>query len=208
MVSAASKLLDKNFELAFIAGVLGNIKNEGSIGLFEKSNYVSNPSLKPDYLKYMEKYYSYGKEYSGKNITEKNLSVVPAMLEKLEPNSWRDEKTKERRGFGLGSAQWTFKRTKDIVEIYNKVASSRDTITFEEAAEAESIMFVQELMGKEKRVYTDWQEDNQGNLDSGKAAYEAGYAVCTKYERPTNAEAKAHGRAIAAQKIYDVMKGR
>ena len=42
MLMAAERLLNDNYKLAFVAGVLGNIQNEGNVGQFESSNYKSN----------------------------------------------------------------------------------------------------------------------------------------------------------------------
>lgn len=50
-----------------MAGVLGNILEEGACGIFEYSTYT-NPELKPAYLVYMEENYDYQNTYSGKYI--------------------------------------------------------------------------------------------------------------------------------------------
>ena len=52
-------LLNKGYEASFVAGVLGNINHEGNIGMFESSAYISHPEKEPQYLKYMDKLYSY-----------------------------------------------------------------------------------------------------------------------------------------------------
>ncbi|WP_349944232.1 hypothetical protein ABFV83_12405 [Lacrimispora sp. BS-2] len=89
-----------------------------------------------------------------------------------------------------------------------EVAKGSDTITEEQATEAEGIMVVRELTGTYyNRVYMPWLNTNQGNLDSSQAAYNAGYDVCMKYENPKNANSKAPIRAKDAQAIYAVMKG-
>ncbi len=205
MLAAARELINKEYELAFIAGVLGNIKNEGDIGLFESSSYSSN---KPDYLEYMDTYYNYRAEYSRQNIVDKKLSIVYNMILELEPNSWRDPVTDSRRGFGLGSVQWTFSRCKRLVENYIKVANGSDSISIEQATEAESMTIVQELEEDSdyKPIYPDWLKDNEGILYSDIAAYNAGYDVTIRYERPTDGTIKAPKRAEDAQEIFNVMK--
>ena len=54
MLTAAERLLSEGYEVEFVAGVLGNIQAEGTPGVFESSNYSSNPGAKPSYLKYMD----------------------------------------------------------------------------------------------------------------------------------------------------------
>ena len=76
-------LFDKGYETAFIAGVLGNVHSEAKIGHFESSNYKSNPSAKPQYLKYMDDLYNYNTLYSGKSITSVSLSDLNIIIEKL-----------------------------------------------------------------------------------------------------------------------------
>ena len=77
-------LFDNGYETAFVAGVLGNINHEASIGLFESSAYISHPEDEPKYLKYMDQYYSYRTKYSGKLITEVSLDELNTLLNKLK----------------------------------------------------------------------------------------------------------------------------
>ncbi|WP_349944234.1 DUF4280 domain-containing protein [Lacrimispora sp. BS-2] len=118
MITAASVLIEQKFELAFIAGVLGNIKNEGNIGMFESSNYASSPGDKPDYLKYMDKFHNYRNDYSGQSIVGKSLSKLNAILTNFNNMNWYDTQEKSRVGFGLGCVQWTFDRTYQLIGIY------------------------------------------------------------------------------------------
>ena len=66
MVDFCEKLLNYGYEPSFIAGILGNIKYEGCVGLFEDS-YYKNKTKKSLYLNNMEKYY-YDAKYSAKFI--------------------------------------------------------------------------------------------------------------------------------------------
>jgi len=50
---AAAEAMVGSYDARFIAGLLGNIQDEGTPGLFESSNYKSNPSAEPAYLKYI-----------------------------------------------------------------------------------------------------------------------------------------------------------
>ena len=52
-------LFSNGYPASFVAGVLGNIYHEGSIGKFESSAYISRPDLEPQYLRYMDQLYGY-----------------------------------------------------------------------------------------------------------------------------------------------------
>ena len=99
-----SILLDKGYEPEFVAGILANIYHEGKIGYFESSNYKSNPSLKPDYLEYMDNVYNYATKYSGKSICDVSMKEVGKMMEELNNINWKGK-------FGLGCVQWTGDRS-------------------------------------------------------------------------------------------------
>ena len=77
-------LLNKGYEVSFVAGILGNIYHEGNIGMFESSNYSSNPSAEPQYLKYMDTLYNYREKYSGKCVTDVSMSELSKLMEKLK----------------------------------------------------------------------------------------------------------------------------
>ena len=81
-------LFEKGYEPAFVAGVLGNVHSEASIGRFESSNYKSNPSAEPQYLKYMDELYNYNTLYSGKSIIDVSLSKLNIIIEKLYNDNW------------------------------------------------------------------------------------------------------------------------
>lgn len=57
LAAMAQVLLDDGFAPAFVAGLLGNIIEEGDCGRFESSAYLSNPDAEPDYLVYMDENY-------------------------------------------------------------------------------------------------------------------------------------------------------
>ena len=64
LAAMAQVLLDDGFAPAFVAGLLGNIIEEGDCGRFESSAYLSNPDAEPDYLVYMDENYDYRDKYS------------------------------------------------------------------------------------------------------------------------------------------------
>ena len=151
LIIMAPVLLNYGFELSFVAGVLGNIYSEGEIGKFENSNYVSNPTLIPNYLKYMNDNYSYLQKYSNKYIYDLSLSEIKALLEELEKNGWKGK-------FGLGCVQWTGDRTLNLVNYYLKETGNKDEITFEQACSSESKLIIWELSNSYKGVYDNWKQ--------------------------------------------------
>lgn len=92
MAIIGTLLLNNKYEPSFVAGVLGNILHEGSIGKFESSNYVFNPNAKPSYLKYMDSIYSYRNKYSGKCVTEVSLKELIKLMEKLKKDNYNKGK--------------------------------------------------------------------------------------------------------------------
>ena len=77
-------LLNKGYEASFVACVLGNINHERIIGMFETSAYISHPEKESQYLKYMDKQYSYRTKYSGKIITDVSMKELSNLIEKLK----------------------------------------------------------------------------------------------------------------------------
>ena len=193
-------LLLQTYEPAFVAGVLGNIYHEGSIGKFESSNYVSHPEAKPQYLKYMDSLYDYRNKYSGRIITNVSLRDVFKLLKQLKADNWQKGK------FGLGCVQWTGSRTYTLVETYNAECNNCDRITLDQATAAEGKMIIKELKGSHVNVYNTWKNENS-NKNTASAAYSAGYYVCKKYEIPADTENRAKQRGNTAKEIYAVMTG-
>jgi hypothetical protein len=190
IIGIGRTMLDEGYEPAFVAGMLANIIYEGAAGHFESSVYISNPQTEPDYFKYMYKNYDYRNKYSGKNIYDgMSLSNVNNMLQQIEKAGFNAGSTNgDRKGFGLGSVQWTFGRTKTLVETYIEVANGSDTITFEQTLHAEGLMISRELSGYYNKdyssIYPDWKANNATKLSSSDAAYNAGVMLCKRYERP------------------------
>ena len=201
--SAAEALLNAGFSPAFVAGVLANIVYEGSVGQFESSAYA-NQAQRPDYLVYMDTYYSYRTLYSGRFIYNVNVTNVYNILTTLHNQGWRVGGS--RAGFGLGSVQWTFERTYTLVKLYREVNGNSSTITLAQATRAEALMITRELQGPYRFVYSNWQSSNP-NANTVTAAYNAGYAVCVSYEVPVDAATKGRVRGELAQRIFtDMMK--
>ena len=190
-------LLSKNYPPSFIAGILGNIYHEGSIGFFESSNYVSHPQLKPQYLKYMDELHDYRKKYSGKKITEVSLKELKKLIDVLKIQNWKKGK------FGLGCVQWTGERTYDLVKLYLNEAKGKDKISIDEATVAEGKLIIKELSGPYKHVFNEWKKNTK--KDSEQAAYNAADIICRKYEIPADAVKRGKERGKTAARIYNIM---
>ncbi len=189
MYMAAERLLNDGYEVEFVAGILGNIQNEGTPGKFESSNY-SNPDRKPAYLKYMDEHFDYRSKFSGKSITEVGLSATIQLQNSAAASGYAGK-------FGLGMIQWTGSRTGKLLQAYQKYTTS-DKPTKEECIKAEVNFMADELTGEYARVYTNWKAGE-------KTAGSAGDIVCRQYEIPGDTANQARIRAQNASRIYDVM---
>lgn len=206
LVAMTRVLLEDGFEPAFVAGLLGNIIEEGACGIFESSAYISRPDLEPDYLVYMDETYDYRNVYSGQYIYNGfSLSEVYGIILELGPGGANG------RGscFGLGCMQWTsYNRIKNLLENYMAAAGEADTITLLQVQQAESITISQELQGTYKKVYTSWQAENPV-MNTVDAAFAAGVKVCTSYGIPVgyNTEEVQNTRGGNAAEVYAIMMG-
>ena len=191
-------LFDKGYTASWVAGILGNIYHEGSIGKFESSAYISNPSAEPQYLKYMDQLYDYRTKYSSKVVTQVSMKALGTLLEKLKKDNWKKGK------FGLGCVQWTGGRTYNLYKKYAEACGYQDKITLDQATKAEGNMVISELSGDYKYVYNQWNSENS-NKNTASAAYNAGYIICKKYEVPADTENQAKKRGKTAQSMYEIM---
>ena len=191
-------LFDKGYPTSWVAGVLGNIFSEASIGKFESSAYIKNPSAEPQYLKYMDQFYDYRNKYSGKIVTDVSMKALGLLLTKLKNDNWI------RGKFGLGCVQWTGERTYTLYKKYVAACNYQDRITLDQATKAEGNMIIEELSGRFSDIYSQWNSGNS-NKNSGSAAYDAGYRICKKYEIPADTENQAKKRGKTAQNIYEIM---
>jgi len=203
LVGIGRSMLEQGFDLAFVAGMLGNIMHEGNAGQFESSNYDKEPDKKPEYLKKMDEQRRYRQLYSGKSIEGMNLSTVQTLLKILKTAKWVEGR------FGIGSAQWTGERANTLLTIYKEIAGEVDKITFNQILKAEGIMISRELgeTGKYKSILDNWKKANAGSIETEQAAYNAGFVLCKQYETPPNSSTKAPIRARYAREIFNVMAG-
>ena len=200
MVVMGNVLIDAGFELAFVAGMLGNIQHEGESGQFESTNYSSNPDLYKPYMKYIDTNFNYRATFSGQNIQQVGITDTKELINKCAAVSYEGK-------FGLGCVQWTGDRCMDLVDCY---ISECELVIFpskEQCYRAESTLIVKELKpnGIKDFVYPEWKADYS---DKANAAYEAGSIICIKYEAPDDRFNKAIERGNSAQDIYAVLIGK
>jgi len=191
-------LFSNGYPAAFVAGVLGNIYHEGSIGKFESSAYISRPDLEPQYLRYMDQLYGYRTKYSGKIITEVSMHQLETLLETLKRDNWKKGK------FGLGCVQWTGGRTYNLFKKYKKECGGADKISISQATAAEGNMVISELRGDYVYVFNEWKRNNP-NANTAQAAYNAGHIITMKYEIPADTANVAKKRGNTAKNMYSIM---
>ena len=193
MLAAAEKLLNDGYEVEFVAGVLGNIQSEGTIGKFESSAYISNPDAEPPYLKYMDEHFDYRKKFSGKSIRDVGISAALELQKNAENSNFQGK-------FGLGMIQWTGSRTGGLLSHYQKYASS-DKPTEDECIKAEINFMVDELKSSSySYIYANWKKNP--------TAANAGKLICEEYERPRDKITQSPIRANNAEKIYNIILGK
>lgn len=119
----AKLLLDNNFEPEFVAGVLGNIMEEGDYGHFESNNYKK--SAPPPYFIYINNYLykikklDYSKEFSGKNILTVGLYKTCKLIDFTEET--RNSSGGYNGQFGIGAPQFTGERCTRMVKMYLEI---------------------------------------------------------------------------------------
>lgn len=200
MISVATTLLNQGYKAAFVAGVLGNIMNEGNFGYFESSAYTSNPENEPSYLKYMDDHYNYRQLFSGKSISQVGVAATYDLVQKII-----HDKVTKTASFGLGAIQWTWDRMVSLVNCYVQVCGQNSYPTEAQCIQVENQMVSNELNGNYNSVYTNWLSQYSDNANG---AYGAGSVVCNQYESPDpNAGGvnQAEDRGKNAQNVYNVM---
>ena len=193
MIYAAERLFTDGYEVEFVAGMLGNIKNEGTPGLFESSAYISNPGAEPSYLVYMDNNYGYRNKYSGKTITQVGVDQAISLQNAAARSGFKGK-------FGLGMIQWTGDRTSQLLQAYKKYCKSNYP-SESELAKAEVNFMADELKNNPRftSLYSEWKKGSC-------TAESAGQLLCKKYEVPADTNNKAIIRGKDAKAIYKVLK--
>lgn len=190
MVYAAERMFSDGYEVEFVAGMLGNIKNEGTPGKFESSAYITNPSAEPSYLVYMDNHFNYRSKFSGKTITQVGVNEAIDLQKKVVSSGYKGK-------FGLGMIQWTGDRTTGLLQAYKKYCSSNNP-SESQLAKAEVNYMADELKGNFSYVYNNWRKGS-------KTAQSAGQIICKEYEKPSDASTQAVKRGNDAAAIYKIL---
>jgi len=203
MLRVANNLVQANFDIAFVVGVLANIYHEGNTGWFEgtsKDSMIYNAKKgirEPEpRWKYLNETFNYYEKYSYKYIYNGfSLSEVDNMVKKMKKDGFKSL-------FGLGSAQWTYyTRLERLMTLYIIEANGKDTITKKEALSVECKLWVEELKGSENEVYQKWLRECK-TKGTAEATVKAAEDVCRNYERPSNMEEQITIRKQTAQQIF------
>lgn len=202
----SEKLLNKGYDAKFVAGVLGNIMNEGTPGVFESSCY-KDANKKPPYLVCMQNDFQYDTKYSGKTIgvvgIKETIKLQKQASKKQHTMIVNGEKKLVHDQFGFGMCQFTGDRTSKVLKAYKEFYDNNNKNnhpTQAQCAEIEAGFMVNELESSQfKYIYSDWKKGD-------KTASSAGSIICFEYEKPHDTENQASIRADNAKKIYNIMK--
>lgn len=180
-----------------IAGVVGNIVNEGNFGYFESSYYETYPEDKPQYLKHMDDVHNYGVYVSGKCLSDAGTNILVRF--RKEGNC-----TSELHKFGLGMAQWTGERGELLIDRYLEKFGENAFPTRKECCEIEIDYMLEELCTTYHDVVATCREAAVGVSDL--QAVEKNAEIFMKdYEKPSEANLKK--RQEAAKIWYDILTG-
>ena len=200
-IAVARELLENDFEISYISGILANICYEGNTGIFEY--YNENVDYHPNFDSYLRLYYNttYVDEFSGKYIYNKNVTDVYDIFCDLDNMNWYYNDI--RIGTGMGCIGWSFQRALDLVRVYREINNNSTTITLEQTMMAESLMVLRELTTDYIKIYNNWRAANGSNLESPSAAYYAAAAICMDYESPDDKQTQADTRGNFAKQIFN-----
>lgn len=167
------KMLEQNYSLEIIAGMVGNVVNEGNFGQFESSAYSSG---EPKYLEHMDEYHRYREVASDKKLFDVGIGV----FELLEKTSTCKNDDKPHK-YGLGAIQWTEDRCDKLVERYIERFGKNGKPTYEECQQLEIDYMLEELNGNYRFVIDECEMtiNEMGEEDSVKKIAKI---IMNKYE--------------------------
>lgn len=125
---------EEGLDEAFIMGLIGNMKGEGSFGEFEWTNKNGSDSMEP-YWEHINDCIDYHDKYSYKNI--ENIDLVELYADLIWKRYEGGCEDMQYHYFGIGAMQWTDSRTEKLLPLYLEQAGY----------DAESDEF-QELVGR------------------------------------------------------------
>ena len=210
MVTIGQGMLERGFEAAFVAGMLGNVMEEGSIGEFERAG--TQP-----YMQYVINYHDYINRFHGRHVY--NVDATLQELYNIISNRMASAGNNVNL-FGLGTMQFTNgSRILHIVENYMLVSGGSGSITREQAAEAEILTLIQQLEGYGQHtgpappgisgwgfnLYEYWISRHASDMNTVAAARDAAQLIVHLFLRPGDAAIQAEIRSNNAADIFHVM---
>ena len=189
-------MLQEGYDAEFVAGMLGNIESEGSVGRLESSAYT-DLSRKPQYLVELDKHFDYNELLSGKTISEVGIKQVKEFSENVHDKGYGV--------YGIGCVQWTdWDRHILLLQTYETICDGDDKPDLRKCAMVEETYMLNEVLGNTGifgNLEVEWKEDN----DYGSTAEDAGRFLCKVYFKPKKDTSKERGEM--AKKIYRAMMG-
>lgn len=180
-----------------IAGVVGNIVNEGNFGFFESSYFESHPEKKPKYLDHMDEVHDYGIYVSGKCLNDVGTNILVRF--RKEGNC-----TSDLHKFGLGMAQWTGGRGESLIDRYLEKFGENAFPTREECCEVEIDYMLEELRTTYRDVVVTCKEETV-ELSDLQAVEKNAEIFMKDYEKPK--EGNLQKRQEAARVWYGILTG-
>ncbi|MCR4831860.1 MAG: hypothetical protein K5883_10465 [Pseudobutyrivibrio sp.] len=206
----AANLFKNNYNVSFVAGMLGNVFIEGDFGNLEGVNPGTNTEYKYWNVVNKQAYtdeesgytYTYYNDFSFRHIYDVDYKVykklIGPIMEEAEPL---------QDIIGCGSVQWTeYSRYKLLMECYeeaDKLGNNDGQISYDECVLGETKCMLKELSidGNFHSVVVDCNHD-----DSVSAAQTNAKIICKEYEKPSKKDEKLDERMKAAKDIYNAMK--
>ena len=192
-------LLSRGYSNEIIAGLVGNIVNEGGFGKFESSLYSSG---KPKYLEHMDSVHGYGSLASGQYLYDLGIEVL---VELRKNGNCSDEK----HMFGLGAVQWTGDRGERLIEKYIETFGEDGIPSKEECTQVEIDFMIQELenAGSDgyKKVINKCGQETSNIMEGTKKVEIIAEIIMSDYESPSSTDATK--RQVDAKVWYEVLVG-
>ena len=192
-------LLSRGYSKEIIAGLVGNIVNEGGFGKFESSAYSSG---KPKYLEHMDSTHGYGELASGQYLYDLGMEVL---VELRKDGNCSDEK----HMFGLGAVQWTGGRGERLIEKYIETFGENGMPSKEECTQVEIDFMIQELenadSGGYKKVIDKCEKETLNIEEETKKVEIMAEIIMSDYESPSSTDATK--RQSDAKAWYEVLVG-
>lgn len=198
-------MLAQGYRKEFIAGVVGNVVNEGRFGKFESSAYEGeNLKNKPKYLDHMDKYHNYANVASGLFLKDLGIQIFDKLKRTSECEKNIDEKGNSLHKYGLGFVQWTGDRY-DILEAkYKEKFGNEGKPTYEQCRDLEIGYMLEEFSNNVTGIVTK-VNDKLKEQSGVEAVSSITILVHDEYESPK--EGSLSKRIEDAKLWYQVLDG-